>query len=268
MCEIDVSRDNALDADDRAHSGRSDLHTRLAELTEALDAYGLNVVRQNVYHDEDTAGTGDLGWLWLCATPRVFPDETHDLMARYSTADSDWLISAPDGRTQRIPANGAPPAATIAELLRPTRGGTATEHMVLRDLPDWVSLVLSGAATSLMIPFVQAVAGKSADDAYAGLRARLARRGRPGSDPSASANADAEPAESAKEPSISAPPTPPEGSGFVSMHDPEADLQIVMPDPIPLEAVRQLTAMDRSELRNRMLVWDDSRQEWMRCRRS
>jgi hypothetical protein len=57
------------------------------------------------------------------------------------------------------------------------------------------------------------------------------------------------------------------GSGFVSVHDPETDLQIVMPDPIPLAAVRQLTTMDRSELRNRILVWDDSRQEWVRCRR-
>ncbi|MGW1030359.1 hypothetical protein ACWD4J_43125 [Streptomyces sp. NPDC002577] len=273
MCDIDVNHDSALDFGDRAQAGRSALDARLAELTEALDAYGLSVVRRNVYHDESGDGTGDLCWLWLRATPRRFPDETHDLVVCYSTADGEWQISAPDGRTRRIPAavGAAPPAAAIAEVLSSADRGAPAEPPALRDLPDWVSLVLSGAATSLIIPFVQAVAGKSADDVYAGLRARLARRGRPTPDSSASADSDADnpaPDPSAPDASAPAPRIPPDGSRFVSILDPEADLQLVMPDPISPEAVRQLTAMDRSELRGRTLVWDDSRQEWLRCRRT
>ncbi|HEY5835643.1 hypothetical protein [Streptomyces sp.] len=278
MCDIDVSHDSALDFGDRAQAGRSALDARLAALAEALDAHGLSVVRRNVYHDESGDGTGDLGWLWLCATPRRFPDETHDLVVCYSTADGDWQISAPDGRTRRIPAavGAAPPAAAIAEVLSPADGGALAGPPALRDLPDWVPLVLSGTATSLIIPFVQAVAGKSADDVYAGLRARLARHGRPTPDSSASADSDADPTApdptapdpATPDPTAPAPRTPRDGSGFVSILDPEADLQLVMPDPIPPEAVRQLTAMDRSELRGRTLVWDDSRQEWLRCRRT
>ncbi|MEV6056349.1 hypothetical protein [Streptomyces sp. NPDC052107] len=263
MCDIDVSNDSALDSGDRAWAGRSALEARLAELTETLGTHGLSVVRRNVYYDESGDGTGDLLWLWLCAAPRRFPEETHDLVVRYSTADGDWQVSAPDGRTRRIPAaaGAAPPAAAIADVLSAAQGGAPPEPPALRDMPDWVSLVLSGAATSLIIPFVQAVAGKSADDVYAGLRARLARRGRPAPDPSASDSAGSDTG-------TPDPHVPHDASGFVSIRDPEADLQLVMPDPVPPDAVRQLMTMDRSELRGRTLVWDDSRQEWFRCRRT
>lgn len=266
MREVDVRHEDLLDVGDRAQAGRSALEARLAGMAEALGAHRLSVVRQNVYRDEETDGTGDLGWLWLRATPRRFPDEAHDLMVRYSTADGDWLISLPDGRVRHIPVgDDVPNAAAIADLLLwSDSGGATTEPPVLRDLPDWVTLVLSGAATSVIVPFVQAIAGKSADDAYAGLRARLARR-RKSEVASSLASSDAE---AADESSTRVPHGAPDGSGFVSMHDPDADLQIVMPDPIPLAAVRQLIALDRSELRNRILVWDDSRQEWVRCRRS
>ncbi|MGW7524110.1 hypothetical protein [Streptomyces sp. NPDC054783] len=268
MCDIDVSKDSALDFGDRAGAGRSGLDARLAELTAALGTHRLSVVRRNVYYDESGDGTGDLLWLWLCATPRRFPEETHDLVVRYSTADGDWQVYAPDGPTRWLPADAgaAPTAAAIAAVLSPAQGSTPPGPPALRDLPDWVSLVLGGAATSLIVPFVQAIAGKSADDAYAGLRARLARRGRPTPDPSASA--DSGTAGPAPDLSAPAPRIPPDGSGFVSILDPEADLQLVVPDPIPPDAVRQLTAMDRSELRGRTLVWDDSRQEWLRCRRT
>lgn len=263
MCDIDVSNDRAPDSGDRARAGRSGPEARLAALTEALGTHGLSVVRRNAYYDESGDGTGDLLWLWLCTTPRRFPEETHDLVVRYSTADGDWQVFAPDGRTRRFPAaaGAVPPAAAIADVLSPDRGSAPPGPPALRDMPDWVSLVLSGAATSLIIPFVQAVAGKSADDVYAGLRARLPRRGRPAADPSAS-----DPAGS--DTGTPDPHVPHGACGFVSIQDPEADLQLVVPDPIPPDAVRQLMAMDRSELRGRTLVWDDGRQEWFRCRRT
>jgi hypothetical protein len=247
-----VNNESVLDFGDRAGAGRRAVETRLAEMTEALRAHGLTLVRQNTYRDESGDGTGDLGWLWLRAEPCRFPDERHDLVVRYSEADGDWQVSTPDERTLRIPAAGDDlsievTAATISGVLTPA-DGCPPAAPVLRDVPDWVSLVLAGVITSLIVPFVQAVAGRSADDAYTALRARLTR-----------------PRRSA--PDTPAPPEPAE-SAYVSILDPEADLQLVVPEPIPPDAVRQLAAMDRSELRGRTLVWDASRQEWFRCRRA
>src|SRR5690242_20017951 len=116
MREVDVSHENLLDAGEQA--GGPALEARLAGMAEALGAHHLSVMRQNSYRDEDTDGTGDLGWLWLRATPRQFPDETHDLMVRYSAADDNWLISLPDGRTRHIPVgDDVPNPAAIADLL-------------------------------------------------------------------------------------------------------------------------------------------------------
>lgn len=248
-----MNNGDVLDFGDSAASGRRTVDMRLTGMAGALRAHGLIVVRQNVYRDESGDGTGDLGWLWVCAEPRCFPGEGHDLVVRYSEADGDWQASTPDDRTWRIPAGDDDAAAEAAiGILTPVPGGADTEAPVLRNVPDWVSLVLSGVATSLIIPFVQAITKKSADDAYAGLRARLTERRK------ATAEVGA---------TETTPPAP-STSGHLSITDPEVDLQLVVPDPIPPEAVRQLAAMDRSELRGRTLVWDEGRQEWFRCRRT
>ncbi|WP_405803321.1 hypothetical protein [Streptomyces sp. NBC_01187] len=252
---------NALDFRERTEAGRTAVDTRLARMKDALRVHGLAPVRESVYRDESGDGTGDMGWLWLRAEPRAFPGESHDLVVRYSEADGDWQISTPDDRARTLPAaddaaSAEAVAAAAVDVLALASGRASVDEPVVRNLPDWVALLLSGVATSLIIPFVQAVAGRSAEDAYAGLRTRLAR----------SEEADPDPAPDPASPDPASPGPAP--SGYVSIVDPDADLQLVVPDPMPPDAVRQLVAMDRSELRGRTLVWDVGRQEWFRCRRA
>jgi hypothetical protein len=216
---------------------------RLTQMATALGALGLTVVHQATYRDDSGDGTGSMAWLWVRAEPRRFPDEDHDVIVTYSEADSDWSLATPGGRYLRVQATGDSDviAQTVAAAV-----GTGSDDLHTRDVPDWVSLLLSGAATGVIIPFVQAVIGKSAEDAYASLRSLLGRR-KPLAVSTDDGNID---------------------SKYLSIVDPEENIQLVVPDPVPLAAVRQLAAMDRSELRGQILVWDRSRQEWYRCRRT
>ncbi|MBT2543130.1 hypothetical protein J7E99_21110 [Streptomyces sp. ISL-44] len=225
---------------------------RLAGMTEALLARGFSPVSRRVYRDEHGDGTGDMGWLWLRADPPLHPQEPHDCVVRYSAADDNWQVSSP-GRAGGRPIPGSNDTATVAALIADemTRSPEASAHSgaidapVVRDLPEWVALILGGVATSVVLPFVQGLVGKSTDDAYASLRSRL--RGSRGAEPAP----------------VAAPPTE-----YLSVLDPETDLHLVVPDPVPASALRQLAAMDRTELRGRTLVWDASREEWFPCRRA
>ncbi|WP_405015809.1 DUF4339 domain-containing protein [Kitasatospora sp. NBC_00070] len=246
-----------LDSADDATSELRGTDERLAAMAEALLARGFSLVRKRVYRDETADGTGDLGWLWLRADPPLHPQEPHDCVVSYSAADDNWQASSPGREGPPIPGSTDP--ATVAALIA---DGTArlpeaiahngaVEAPVVRDVPEWAALILGGVATSVVLPFVQALVGKSAEDAYASLRTRF--RG----------SRSAEPAPAP----VATPPTtgPTE---YLSVLDPETDLHLVMPDPVPASALRQLAAMDRTELRGRTLVWDEGRGEWLPCRRT
>ncbi|MFS4092490.1 hypothetical protein [Streptomyces sp. AF1A] len=118
-------------------------------------------------------------------------------------------------------------------------------------LPDWALTALGAAAVQVVVPFVQSVVGKSAEDAYAALRRRLSRR------PTA---VDEIPAQ--------APAQAPEATQYVCIADPDEDIQLIAPDPVPPAALRRLLHLDVAELRGRTFIWDESRQEWFPCRRS
>ncbi|MFB7915494.1 hypothetical protein [Streptomyces sp. NPDC056061] len=239
-------------------------------MTELLGVRGFGTVRRNVYRDESGDGTGDMGWLWLRADPPLYPDEPHDCVVRYSEADENWQVSVPEGRMRQL--SGTDGVAAVAELVvaetrrhldAPALSGVVGTPAV-RDVPEWAAMLLGGAATSLVLPFVQAMVEKSADDAYNGLRARL--RGRRSSAEPAPAPAPA--SDPATAPVVVADSSARAASEYLSVLDPEADLHLVVPDPVPPDALRRLAAMDRTELRGRTLVWDESRGEWFRCRRA
>jgi hypothetical protein len=102
--------------------------------------------------------------------------------------------------------------------------------------------ILVGTATSTVVPFFQAIAGKAADDAYAALRAVL--RKKPGEE------------------------KPPEDDDDrLSFFDPEHDVRIVAPDPVPREAIRQLSLMRPADVKGHVLIWDKEGQSWRRYRR-
>ena len=99
---------------------------------------------------------------------------------------------------------------------------------VERGIPDWAMAVAGGTVTGVVVPFVQAMIGKTGEDAYRALRDVFARRRK-----------------------------------SAAVVDPDEDVQLIMPDPVPAEALRQLVDMPRDELRGRVLVWSSESGRWI-----
>jgi hypothetical protein len=93
---------------------------------------------------------------------------------------------------------------------------------------------------------VQTIATKTAEDAYASLRRLIKRQKPPPKLEGGNDTAENDPT-----------------ARYLSITDPEFDVQLLVPEPIPPQAVRQLVIMDRSELRGRTLWWDEGRREWL-----
>jgi hypothetical protein len=253
-------------ADDGAEPGGADpVAGRLDAVTEALVTRQLTVWRRDVYRDRDGDGTGDVGWLWLRAGQRAFPARDHDVLLQYGADEAEWQASTPDGRTRRI-ADAGPDALAVAVAAfvtdQPEDPGTAPpgetpEGAVvsgaasrlppaetLRNLPDWITLILGGVTTAVVIPFAQDLATTTATDVYKKIKDKLSRD---------------------KPKSVAAAST-----GYVQVTDSDADVQLIYPEPIPPRAIekliKKLTERDLSELRGCTLVWDTVREDWFLCR--
>ncbi|MBW4722161.1 hypothetical protein [Saccharothrix obliqua] len=206
------------------------LDARLDQVTATLESMGLTVVRRTAYADDLGDGTGALGWLWARAEPRRFPDETFDVAITYSAADGTWTLGTPTGAGYSS-EESEDAGSTVHRLLTWKRPQDAPA----RTIPEWMWVVLGGAGTGVVLPFVTAMIEKSAEDAYTALRAIFAKR-KPG-DPNR-----------------------------LSILDPDHDLHIIGPDPLPEAAVRQLALM-APEVDGHVLIWDDETQTWQRYRR-
>ena len=80
-----------------------------------------------------------------------------------------------------------------------------------------------------MTPFVRAFAGQAATDTYVKLKKLVGR--------------------TRKSLPVAGQPAP--ATGYIRIADPCTGLQIIVPEPIPLEAIRALRTMDMSELKDR-----------------
>jgi hypothetical protein len=167
-------------------------------------------------------------WLWLRTDPRRFPDQDHDLLATYSSLDG-WALRTVEGRHARV-ASAAEVMPTAWRLLH---GGPDDDRD--RGLPEWVWMAAGAGVTTVVTPFVQALVGKTAEDAYQAMRALLGRSKRR------------------------------ETVHRWSLVDLDERTQFVMPDPVPAEALRQLVAILRSGVTGHIMVWDDAEQRWKRC---
>lgn len=229
--------DDRVSLDDDRPTEPGLLNTRLDHVAAALESTGLTVVRRAVYEDEQDDGTGALGWLWARAEPPRFPDETFDVAVTYSAAEGTWSVGTPSGGRYLLRDSDDPGQAVHQLLTEP--GNHNDDGAPSRTVPEWVWLMLGGFGTTVVAPFVQAVVGKSAEDAYAALRSLLRRKEKP--------------------------------AGGVLEHtsllDPDHDVRIIGPDPMPAEAVTQLAVMDRSEIDGHVLVWNDDTKTWHRYRR-
>ncbi|WDF35703.1 hypothetical protein PBV52_02225 [Streptomyces sp. T12] len=217
----------------------------LKEMAAALAAYGFTPAGQTVYQDEFGDGTGTVGWLRLRTEPRRSPEDDHDFLVVYSEAEGTWSLAGPGAEASAIAATAGVDAAARALATAAARAGGS--EPAARMLPDWALMALGAAAVQVVVPFVQTVVGKSAEDAYAALRMWLSRR---------RTAVDEAPAEAST------------ATEYVSIADPDEDIQLIAPDPVPPAALRRLVHLDVAELRGRTFIWDESRQEWFPCRRS
>lgn len=206
--------------------------TRLDRLGEVLEGRGLRVVKRTVYEDAAGDGTGALGWLWIRAEPPLFPEEDHDVTLTYSEVDGAWSLGTPRGEHRRV--EGAANVGEAVGRVLLDQSASDSPGSPVRALPDWMWLVLGGTGTTVVLPFITTLVGKSAEDAYAAVRSLLRR----------------------SKPEVTA--------GRVEIVDDEHDVRIIGPDPIPKEAVRQLALLDRAEIRGHVLVWDDQTATWHR----
>ncbi|MHA4818233.1 hypothetical protein ACXZ65_28180 [Streptomyces aculeolatus] len=225
---------------------------QLREMAAALEVYGFTAVGQTVYHDDFGDGTGTVGWLRLRTTPPRSPDDDHDFLVVYSEAEATWTLSAPD-TAAASETTAADEVDAAARALATAAARIDGPDLTTRTLPDWTLMVLGATAMQMVVPFVQTVAGKTAEDAYAALRARLSRRRTPTGEPSAGAEAADEPAA---------------GTEYVSITDPDEDIQLIAPAPVPPAALRRLVHLDVAELRGRTFIWDEGSQEWLPCPRT
>lgn len=108
--------------------------------------------------------------------------------------------------------------------------------------PDWAPI----AATIIIVPFVQALAGKFADDVYAKLRTFFHRRSV--QDVAVlRALFDGEPAVE---------------RGAVTIRDPDAGTELVVPGPLPDKAIKQLVTLGPERIRGQVLIWNETAQTW------
>jgi molecular chaperone DnaK len=114
-------------------------------------------------------------------------------------------------------------------------------------VPDWVTVGGTAALTSIIVPFVQALAGKLADDVYAKLRPLLHRR-------------PAEDVEARLRVLLSGHPVVERGG--VIIRDPDTGTVLVVPSHLPDEAIKQLVRKGPKRIHGRILIWDDANQTW------
>jgi hypothetical protein len=162
-----------------------------------------------------------------------------------------WALGWNSQLIKPLPASlGAPAATIVDEALEFVLQEPPVPSAPLL-LPDWVTIAGAAAVTSLIMPFAQAIAGKAADDAYALLRHLFHR--------------EAASRLEEREDRPRAAPWP--GSALrspshVVIRDPVTETVLVMPDPPPHEAIRQLIGLDPEPIHGQVLVWDRRAKLW------
>ncbi|WP_141202851.1 tetratricopeptide repeat protein [Streptomyces griseorubiginosus] len=123
--------------------------------------------------------------------------------------------------------------------------------------PGWVEVIVTAVVTTALVPFVQALVSKTADDAYGHARQfiqRLVRRNRTTSN---------------DEEASTSPAAVEADAGLAIVQDPQANISLVLWSNASDEALRALSALDMNELTLRRpdqgqvhLVWHPASSTW------
>jgi hypothetical protein len=120
-------------------------------------------------------------------------------------------------------------------------------------IPTLITIVGTAAVTSIIVPFVQAMAGKTADDAYNVLRTRILRRIRQ---------------RTADKPGLESPAETEDDQGdLIAILDQETNTELVMPFTLPDAAIMQLVQLNPDHIAGHVLTWDEHAQCWRQARR-
>jgi hypothetical protein len=226
---------------------------RLAEVAAEFAARGAEVVSSHVEQGAEKA----TGRLLLRGSPPPSSAQPADL-----EVSSDFVVSfnphgwalKERGRYHRLESGIGSSARTIVNQAWWILREEARREKARRDepteripdqalaLPDWGPI----AATIIIVPFVQALAGKFADDVYAKLRTFFHRRS---VQDVAMLRAlfDGEPAVE---------------RGGVIIRDPDAGTELVVPGPLPDKAIKQLVRLGPERIRGQTLIWNEADQTW------
>ncbi|MEU6205760.1 hypothetical protein ABZ814_19525 [Micromonospora musae] len=177
--------------------------------------------------------------------PAVSPMEPTGLVVAVGVRGWRIRYLGPDGDEDELLDVGlAAPAAAVVDEIWPR---LTWEVRHLGD-PNWLMVAGTAVVASVVVPFVQALVGKAAEDAYTAVRTLIGRRlGR---------RLTTEPA---------GPAAGEVGRNLVLIRDPEAGIELIAPANLPDEAVRQLVHLDPAELRDVVLVWDGQEGRWQRA---
>ena len=217
---------------------------RLAEVAAEFAARGAEVISSHVEQGAEKA----TGRLLLGGSPRLFPDQPADLVVSFDR--HGWAAEQTGQYRGRLDGGiGSSAARIVREAWRflvphdePTRPETPTQHAA----SDVVTLAGTAAVTSIIVPFVQALAGNLANDVYAKLRTLFHRR-------PIEVNAGLRGLFHA-DPAVE--------RGRVVIRDPDAGTVLVVPGPLPDEAIKQLVRKGPERIRGRVLFWDETGQTW------
>ncbi|MEU5566079.1 hypothetical protein [Micromonospora musae] len=178
--------------------------------------------------------------------PAVSPVEPTGLVVALGVRGWRIRYLGPDGGEDELLDVGlAAPAAAVVDEIWPR---LTWEVRHLGD-PNWLMVAGTAVVASVVVPFVQALVGKAAEDAYMAVRTLIGRRlGR---------RLTTEPG---------GPAADEVDRNLVLIRDPEAGIELIAPANLPDEAVRQLVHLDPAELRDVVLVWDGQEGRWQRAR--
>lgn len=144
-------------------------------------------------------------------------------------------------------ADAAEVRAAALTFIRPSGGEPVS-------IPEWITVAGTAAVTTVTVPFIQAMAGRAAEDAYTALRSGLRRRfGRPAatSEPGTAPSSE----------------TGEDQADLIAIVDPGTSTELVVPPTLPAAAIRQLLRLNPDEVAGHILTWDEHTQTLRKARR-
>ena len=207
---------------------------QMDRLAGILQDNGMAVTRR-VIPSAPTGGSTNIGWLWVRREPPLFPHDDYDVLVTYEQPGDGWSATRLDGHHEVIGSHQLSLQAVALQVTgffeRPVERESGHSG---RDA-SIVSAALGAVAATVVLPFIQVIVSKSAEDAYTRLRSIFTK--------------------GADQPTTGRPRQ-------LALIDEDSGATLIAPDPLPADALRQLLAIPAADLRSRVHIWDEVDRSW------